>query len=198
MFSLTRASTRVSRSPCQLLLSHLPRQRLDGLGYRLERWASRQTIRVIWRPLFGAEDSCGATGSSGVETRDVRYAGLFHLHQDHTGNVGMFPGSVLLIGEQDLASARSSPPPFGVDPSFVSLLSSAKIQPVKGDLDVFGDGAVTILTMPGHTPVRRVNDRAQTMLRWIASPASGPMKRPGWSFSTTSGLRRDAGFPPNF
>ena len=28
----------------------------------------------------------------------------------------------------------------------------AKVEKVKGDLDVFGDGSVTMLDLPGHTP----------------------------------------------
>ena len=57
----------------------------------------------------------------------------------------MFPTSTLLIQkpEVDWAFADGKPPPFKAD---------RPIRKLEGDLDVFGDGSVTILSTPGHTP----------------------------------------------
>jgi N-acyl homoserine lactone hydrolase len=80
-----------------------------------------------------------------VKPADVNFVAVSHTHGDHVGNVDMFPTSTLLIQkpEVDWAFAEGKKPPF------------KKERPMKlldGDLDVFGDGSVTILSTPGHTP----------------------------------------------
>ena len=76
---------------------------------------------------------------------DVNFVAISHTHGDHVGNVDMFPTSTVLIqkAEVDWAFAEGKQPPFKKD---------RPIQLLGGDLDVFGDGSVTILSTPGHTP----------------------------------------------
>ena len=80
-----------------------------------------------------------------VKPADVTFVAVSHTHGDHVGNVDMFPASTLLIQkpEVDWAFAEGKQPPFKKDRP-MKLLT--------GDLDVFGDGSVTILSTPGHTP----------------------------------------------
>jgi len=80
----------------------------------------------------------------GVKPAGLRYVAISHTHGDHAGNVDLFPSVTVLMqkAEYDAAFAEGRNPPF-----------SPK-QPVKqlaGDLDVFGNGSVTILSTPGHT-----------------------------------------------
>ncbi|MGH8431984.1 MAG: N-acyl homoserine lactonase family protein [Solimonas sp.] len=81
----------------------------------------------------------------GVKPSDIRYVAVSHTHGDHVGNVDMFPASTLLIqkAELDWAFAPDKRPPFK---------GERPIRKLEGDLDVFGDGSVTILSTPGHTP----------------------------------------------
>src|SRR6184192_4667778 len=81
----------------------------------------------------------------GVKPSDVTYVAVSHTHGDHVGNVALFPASTVLIqgAEYDWAMAGSNKPAFG---------PSATITRLAGDHDVFGDGSVTILSTPGHTP----------------------------------------------
>ena len=81
----------------------------------------------------------------GVKPADIRYVAVSHTHGDHVGNVDMFPTSTLLIQkpEFDWAFAAGKTPPFKAD---------RPIRKLEGDLDVFGDGSVSILSTPGHTP----------------------------------------------
>ena len=81
----------------------------------------------------------------GVKPADVTYVAISHTHGDHIGNVDMFPTSTLLIqkAELDWAFAAGKQAPFKKD---------RLTKPLTGDLDVFGDGSVTILSTPGHTP----------------------------------------------
>jgi len=81
----------------------------------------------------------------GVKPGDVTFVAVSHTHGDHVGNVDMFPASTLLIqkAEVDWAFAEGKRPPFSKD---------RPIKPLSGDLDVFGDGSVIVLSTPGHTP----------------------------------------------
>jgi len=81
----------------------------------------------------------------GVKPADIQWVAVSHTHPDHVGNVDLFPGATLLIQktELDWAFAPGKPAPFQRD---------RPIRAVEGDLDVFGDGSVTLLSTPGHTP----------------------------------------------
>ena len=90
----------------------------------------------------------------GVKPDQITFIGLSHNHFDHTGQAASFPKATLLIGAADFAALKTTPPPFGVDPSTLQpwLTGTAKSETFAGDHDVFGDGSVTMLAMPGHTP----------------------------------------------
>jgi N-acyl homoserine lactone hydrolase len=84
----------------------------------------------------------------------IRYVAISHYHGDHTGQASQFPQATLLIGKGD----------WGVitDPKSASIINPAtfahwvsgggKVELVTGDRDVFDDGSVVMLNMPGHTP----------------------------------------------
>lgn len=90
----------------------------------------------------------------GVKPEQVALIGISHNHFDHVGQAAAFPGARLLIGKADFDALKMSPRPFGVEPALLSpwLEGKSKAEPVSGDFDVFGDGSVTMLKMPGHTP----------------------------------------------
>ena len=79
----------------------------------------------------------------GVKPSDIKYFSVFHSHSDHIGNVAMFPQSMLLVQKAEY----DWPAPSG--PRFKPELPVTKLE---GDHDVFGDGSVTIIATPGHTP----------------------------------------------
>ncbi|WP_294264472.1 N-acyl homoserine lactonase family protein [uncultured Sphingomonas sp.] len=89
----------------------------------------------------------------GLTPADVKYVGISHYHADHTGGAKAFPDAELLIGAKDWAAVQAM---GGDDPQRAALRpwtdGPAKVTPVAGDRDVFGDGSVMMLTMPGHTP----------------------------------------------
>jgi glyoxylase-like metal-dependent hydrolase (beta-lactamase superfamily II) len=80
-----------------------------------------------------------------VKPADIAFVAVSHTHGDHVGNVDLFPTSTLLIqkAELDWAFAPGKPAPFKRD---------RPTRELTGDLDVFGDGSVTIMSTPGHTP----------------------------------------------
>jgi glyoxylase-like metal-dependent hydrolase (beta-lactamase superfamily II) len=89
-----------------------------------------------------------------VKPAQVKYVAISHYHGDHTGQVGTLPGSTLLIGKGDwdaLNDPKSAAAPSAA--SFTPWISGgSKVEPQAGDKDVFGDGSVIMLNMPGHTP----------------------------------------------
>ncbi|MFE8957378.1 MULTISPECIES: N-acyl homoserine lactonase family protein [Streptomyces] len=94
----------------------------------------------------------GQLAELGLEPDDIEFVALSHLHQDHTGNVGLFPQATFLVSAAELAFARQIPTPFGIDGEATELLNRFKVDALDFDHDVFGDGSVTILRAPGHTP----------------------------------------------
>lgn len=85
----------------------------------------------------------------GVKPEDVTFVGLSHYHFDHIGQAADFPAATLLVGKKDFAVAKDWKPARQRLAPWIS--GSSKKLEIEGDKDVFGDGKVTILSMPGHT-----------------------------------------------
>ena len=81
----------------------------------------------------------------GVKPAEVTYVAVSHTHGDHVGNLGLFPTATILIQGAEYEWAMGLP----TKPGFVATQTIDKLA---GDRDVFGDGSVTILSTPGHTP----------------------------------------------
>jgi len=87
----------------------------------------------------------------GVKPSDIAIVGISHEHFDHTGQAADFPGAKLLIGQGDVDDMRGP----GKDHAAALdhwLNGGGVLEPVVGDKDVFGDGTVTMIDLPGHTP----------------------------------------------
>src|SRR6202795_360140 len=89
-----------------------------------------------------------------VKPEQVKYVGISHFHGDHTGQLAPFAGATLLIGKGDWDGIIAPTPMQGANVAgFKSWISeNRKVEPLTGDKDVFGDGSVIVLRMPGHTP----------------------------------------------
>lgn len=83
----------------------------------------------------------------GIAPAQVTVVGISHQHADHTGGAKDFPGAKLLIGKSDFENTK------GKDDPFLAWRSDgAKVEVMHGaDIDVFGDGSVIALNLPGHT-----------------------------------------------
>ena len=80
----------------------------------------------------------------GLKPDDVKAMAVSHTHPDHSGNVELFPQATLYVqkAEYDWPGANNEP----------RFKPSHPVEQLTGDKDVFGDGSVTILSTPGHTP----------------------------------------------
>jgi glyoxylase-like metal-dependent hydrolase (beta-lactamase superfamily II) len=89
-----------------------------------------------------------------IKPEQINYVGISHYHGDHTGQAASFPQATLLIGQGDW-DVLKGPTPSGTTnaaPLKHWLDGAGKSEPVAKDKDVFGDGTVVMLDMPGHTP----------------------------------------------
>lgn len=93
---------------------------------------------------------------AGYDPGAVDYVVLSHLHCDHAGNVTAFPDAEVVVQQEELRYAFWPEPAqrlFYLAGDFVSLRSHEySVTPVAGSYDVFGDGIVTTLPTPGHSP----------------------------------------------
>ena len=84
----------------------------------------------------------------GVKPTDITVVGISHMHADHTGQAAEFPAAKLIVGKADFEGTKGPKDPFGP-----WRAKGAKVQTMHGgDIDVFGDGSVIALNLPGHTP----------------------------------------------
>lgn len=89
-----------------------------------------------------------------VDPASIKYVGVSHYHFDHIGQLGEFPGATLLVGKNDWQVVTTDPASYGADPKPFEpwIKGGSKVEPVANDKDIFGDGSVTMLRLPGHTP----------------------------------------------
>lgn len=88
----------------------------------------------------------------GVKPEQIGRVGISHYHFDHTGQAAGFPNATLLIGTADVDALKAGRPGTSAEPLKPWFGGGAKIDAVDADKDVFGDGSVTMLNLPGHTP----------------------------------------------
>jgi N-acyl homoserine lactone hydrolase len=86
----------------------------------------------------------GQLDQLGVKPSDLKGIGISHTHPDHIGNVELFPQTMLYVqkAEYDWPGADGKP----------RFNPAHPVTELEGDHDLFGDGSVTILSTPGHTP----------------------------------------------
>ncbi|GAB3331999.1 N-acyl homoserine lactonase family protein [Marilutibacter aestuarii] len=100
--------------------------------------------------------------AAGIDPADIDFVGLSHYHNDHTGQLASLPGATLLIGRGDWDAVRPDTPPDGMPAADYArrraplahwTSGEGTVQPLsQPQHDVFGDGSVVMVSLPGHTP----------------------------------------------
>ena len=93
----------------------------------------------------------------GLKPDDITYVAISHTHGDHIGNVNLFPNSTVLMQRAEYTWISS---PDGPNDNVNQLKALARkllgtpknLKLLDGDTDLFGDGSVTLVSTPGHTP----------------------------------------------
>jgi glyoxylase-like metal-dependent hydrolase (beta-lactamase superfamily II) len=122
-----------------------------------------------WHPFLrlarfelGPDDEIGPRLlRAGVDPGEVRWVVLSHLHTDHVGGVGAFPGARVIVSRVEWERARGFGGrlrgyvpqhwPAEVVPELVDCVGPP-LGPFAGTFDVAGDGALLVVPTPGHTP----------------------------------------------
>lgn len=91
-------------------------------------------------------------GDIGLTPENITFLGLSHYHDDHIGQASDFAGSTLLMNQRDIAAIRDLPIASAQAALAPWIFGDAASVDFGRDHDVFGDGSVMILSMPGHTP----------------------------------------------
>ena len=117
----------------------------------------------------------------GLKPADIDIVAISHTHSDHTGQAAEMPQAELIIGKGDFEQTRGKDDPFGP-----WRKDGAKVNATTTDVDVFGDGSVVALHLPGHTPDH---------LALLVKLASGPVLLTGDLYHSRE-AREKRGVPP--
>lgn len=103
--------------------------------------------------LFELELDADITAQIDVST--LTRVVLTHLHFDHAGALALLPSSLPVVlqrreweGAHDAASIRRN----FFYPRDYQLLEDRNLELVEGEHDLLGDGSITLMLTPGHTP----------------------------------------------
>jgi glyoxylase-like metal-dependent hydrolase (beta-lactamase superfamily II) len=123
-----------------------------------------------------------------LKPEQIETIGISHWHFDHTGQAPHFPQATLLMGKADLDLLRGTPSPDEDSTKALArwLGGGGKVEALAGDKDVFGDGRVVMLKLPGHTPGHYA---------LLVRLASGPVLLSGDQYHFTEQVK-NRGVPP--
>ncbi len=111
------------------------------VGTSLEEGPFRMSVRTRIRDQLA---------QIGVRPEQITFVGISLYHDDHIGQAADFPRATLLIGALDWQAIANRPPTAARFGPWRE--GGGNVRQVGRDLDVFGDGSVIMLDMPGHTP----------------------------------------------
>lgn len=126
----------------------------------------RFLLHRIFRLHIGPDDKLGKKlEESGFSAGDVCKAVISHLHFDHVGGIADIPQAELLVSEKEWAQLSTPHPEYEWilrehievpnakwRPISFSQTDDPVLAPFGSCYDVMGDGSMTLLPTPGHTP----------------------------------------------
>ncbi len=106
----------------------------------------------VFEVHMSEEEHCAAQlRRHGFEPESIARIVQTHLHIDHTGALGHFPGAEIVVHASELDSARAAHPLARGYASADFEQPDLDWHPFTGELDLFGDGSVRLLPTPGHS-----------------------------------------------
>ena len=93
----------------------------------------------------------------GLTPSDITHVGISHAHFDHTGNANLFKNATLIIQKTEWDTLRNNPEVatkfhMPADALSTFLNDESKVRVIDRDTDLFDDGSVKAISLPGHTP----------------------------------------------
>jgi glyoxylase-like metal-dependent hydrolase (beta-lactamase superfamily II) len=113
------------------------------------RWGS---LARLMTPIMQPGDNViGALAGIGLTCDDIDVVVCSHLHPDHCGCNTFFKRATFIIHRQEVEAARAE----GAQAQgylAAEWEQSAPTDTIDGERDVFGDGRIVLVPLPGHTP----------------------------------------------
>jgi glyoxylase-like metal-dependent hydrolase (beta-lactamase superfamily II) len=86
---------------------------------------------------------------------DIRYVVNSHLHFDHAGGNQFFPVATFLVSKKEFDFAKR-PDNEGKGYYKDDWDHPLNYQELEGGFDIYGDGSLVVIPMPGHTPGHQI------------------------------------------
>ena len=185
-FGLTNEETpaRDMFVPCYMVEHAGKRMLWDG-GLPLAMVSSPEPIEISGMQMRYKTSLLEQLAQLDLTPDDFDYVAYSHFHFDHIGAANAFADIPLLIQATEAQAAFNEHEKFDVFDlqQYAKVVDSPRIT-LNGDHDVFGDGVVTIVSTPGHTPGH------QALM--VKLPNTGTIVLSGdlYHFSETRSLRR--------
>lgn len=113
------------------------------------RWG---TLAKLMTPIMSSGDNVltGLT-SLGLAPADIDVVVNSHLHTDHCGCNAFFPKATFVAHAREIEAARAA---TGDMTGYLAAdwESAGKLDTITSERDLFGDGRVVLIHVPGHTP----------------------------------------------
>jgi glyoxylase-like metal-dependent hydrolase (beta-lactamase superfamily II) len=113
------------------------------------RWGGLAKFIV---PIMGPNDNVIAgLAALGLEPGDIDVVVCSHLHPDHCGCNAFFTKATIMVHARELEAARAA------NAGTMGYVAAdwdhpIPIEPVNGERDLYGDGRIVLIPLPGHTP----------------------------------------------
>jgi N-acyl homoserine lactone hydrolase len=113
------------------------------------RWGG---LAKIMKPIMAPGDHViTALGNIGLGSDDIDVVVCSHLHPDHCGCNMFFKRATFVIHAAEVAAARA-PGAEAAGYLAADWEQAAPIDTLDGERDLFGDGRIVLIPLPGHTP----------------------------------------------
>jgi glyoxylase-like metal-dependent hydrolase (beta-lactamase superfamily II) len=113
------------------------------------RWGS---LAKLMMPIMPAgENVVSGLAALGFTCDDIDVVVCSHLHPDHCGCNTLFRCATVVLHNKELEAARA---PGAEARGYIAAdwEQAAPFDAIDGERDLFGDGRIVLLPMPGHTP----------------------------------------------
>ena len=114
-----------------------------------QRWGS---LAKVMKPVMSAQDTLlPSLACVGLEPDDIDVVVNSHLHTDHCGCNEFFRKATILLHAKELEAA-SSENAEAAGYLRIDWDNGQPIETIAAERDLFGDGTVVLVPLPGHTP----------------------------------------------
>jgi N-acyl homoserine lactone hydrolase len=113
------------------------------------RWGGLAKLMV---PIMGPDDNVVAgLAALGLRADDIDVVVCSHLHPDHCGCNGFFKRATVMMHARELEAARA---PGAAAAGYLAADwdHPAPIDLVTRERDLYGNGRIVLISLPGHTP----------------------------------------------